>query len=371
MKRGVAIAALVLTAGGCRARPEGVDGNDGGPRGVATGPQSDDAGRPSRVTYPGAPGSFVDLVEDARNAVVAIRAAVPVKSGPAAMFPGAPPTSADVALGTGFLIESGGTYVLTNDHVIADVGEIHVGLIDGTELPARIVGRDPRLDVALLAVDAPRLPTLRLADRDQVQVGEWIVVLGNPFGDEVSASAGIVSATGREAPGSLVPGPALGFRTYLQVDARIHRGNSGGPVLSTAGEVIGLAVATGDRPTELAFAVPATRIREVLEPLKTYGSVRRSWAGLWARPVTRELAEQLGLAKVGGALITKVEPDAPAVRSGLRAGDVVQLWNDRAVDHRNLPWLIANAPAGTPVKLTLWRDRGPAEVNLVPEPMPQ
>lgn len=372
MIRGPAVAGLVLCAAvGCRARPEGGDagpaaGGDGGPP-----PISDDAGRPSRVMYPAAPSSFVDLVEDARRAVVAIRAATPVKSGPAAMYPGAPPTSADVALGTGFLIESRGTYVLTNDHVIADVGEVRIGMIDGTELPARIVGRDARLDLALLAVDAPRLPALRLADSDEIEVGEWIVVLGNPFGDEVTASVGIVSATGREAPGSLIPGPALGFRTYLQLDARIHRGNSGGPVLSTAGEVVGLAVATGDRPDELSFAIPANRVREVLEPLKTYGSVRRSWAGLWARPVTRQIAEQLGLAKIGGALVTKVEPDAPATRAGLRAGDVVQTWDDRAVDHRNLPWLIANAPAGRPVKLTVWRDRAAAEVHLVPEPMPQ
>jgi serine protease Do len=365
-RRAIAVVLAVGISGGCRARPET---SDAGPAAVV--PVDDDAGRPSRVLYPAAPGSFVDIVDDARRAVVAIRAVTPVKSGPAAMFPGAPPTSADVALGSGFLIESSGSYVLTNDHVIADVGEVRVGLVDGSEMPARIVGRDPRLDLALLAVDAPRLPALRLADSDEIEVGEWVVVLGNPFGDEVTASAGIVSATGREAPGSLVPGPALGFRTYLQVDARIHRGNSGGPVLSTAGEVVGIAVATGDRPDELAFAIPANRVREVLEPLKTYGSVRRSWAGLWARPVTRELAEQLGLSKVGGALVTKVEPDAPAMRAGLRAGDVVQAWNDKVVDHRNLPWLIANAPAGRPVKLTVWRDRGPAEVNLVPEPMPQ
>ncbi len=359
------VAVAVLGLASCRARP---DEHDAAP---AVAPVADDAGRPTRTMYPAAPASFVDIVEDARAAVVAIRSSVPVKSGPAAMFPGAPPTSADIALGTGFLIESGGSYVLTNDHVIADIGEVRVGMLDGTELPARIVGRDPRLDLALLAVEGSRLPALRLGETDKLNVGEWIVVLGNPFGDEVTASAGIVSATGRDASGSLVPGPPLGFRTYVQVDARIHRGNSGGPVLSTAGEVVGVAVALGDRPTELSFAIPADRVREVLEPLKTYGSVRRSWAGLWARPVTREIAEQLGLPKIGGALVTKVEPDAPAVRAGLRAGDVVLMWNDKPVSHSNLPWLIANAPAGQAVKLAVWRDRGAAEVALVPEPMPQ
>jgi serine protease Do len=251
------------------------------------------------------------------------------------------------------------------------VGELRIALADGTEHPARVVGRDARMDLALLAVDAPRLATLRLADSDQLLVGEWVVVLGNAFGDEVTASAGILSATGRDAPGSLVAGTALGFRTYLQLDAHVHRGNSGGPVVSTAGEVVGVAVATADRPTELSFAIPANRVRDALPQLQQYGRVTRSWAGLWARPVTRDLATQLGMAKVAGALVTRIEPDSPAARAGVRAGDVVQRWNDRSVDHRNLPFLVASAPAGKPVKLTVWRDRAAIELNLVPEPMPE
>lgn len=362
----IAVLAAGFVAAGCRARPEPAAD---APPGVA--PTTDDAGRPSRVLYPAAPGSFVALVEDARRAVVAIHATTPVKSGPAAMYPGAPPTSSDVALGTGFLIESAGTFVVTNDHVVADVTALVVRMTDGGELPARVVGRDPRLDLALLAVDAPRLPTLRLADSDEVEIGEWLVVLGNPFGDEVTAAVGVLSATGREASGSHVEGPASIFRTYLQLDARVHRGNSGGPVLSTAGEVVGVAVATGDRPGELAFAIPANRVREVLPALKSYGRVARSWAGMLAHPVSRAIAEQLGLPKIGGALITEVKAGSPAARAGLRPGDVVQQWDERPADHRNLPWLAANAPAGKPVKLTIWRDRAPAEVTLVPEPMPE
>ena len=368
VRRSVVVAALLL-APACRPRSGSGPASDTDASSLLA---LDDAGvKRGRLIYPGAPASFVDIVRTAAPAVVAIRATIPVRSGPAAMFPGAPPTASDTALGSGFLIESGGRYVLTNDHVIADVAELRVGFSDGTELPARIVGRDPRLDLALLAVDAPRAPALRLADADDIEVGEWAVVLGNPFGDEVTATAGLVAATGRGAAGSLLPGPAIGFRTFLQLDARIHRGNTGGPVLSTAGEVIGVAVATGERPGELSFAVPAARVHEILEPLKRDGVVKRAWIGVLARPVTRQLAEQLGLPAAGGALVTEVKPTSPAAKLGLRPGDVIQRWNGRPVDDRSLPWLAAAAPVGTPVELTVWRDRSVLTTSLLPEPMPE
>ena len=362
------LAAALLLVCACRERDVPLDARPG------TTATAQPAAAPSttRILYPGgSPGGFVDLVERSKHGVVAIRAASPVKSGPAAMFPGAPETTADVALGTGFLIEAKGVYVLTNDHIAAASTELHVVLADRTEVPAKVIGRDPSLDLALLSIDVPRLEPLPLGDSNNIAVGEWIVVLGNPFGDDVTASAGIVSATGREGAGSLAAGRQHGFRTFIQTDARIHRGNSGGPVLDTAGQVIGVAVATGDRPGEVSFAIPIERVREVVGSLRDVGAVTRSWLGATVLPVTSELAQQLAMPKATGALITGVEPNSPAIRAALRAGDVILAWDDKAVDHRVLPWLVAQTPVGKTVKLTIWRNKAQVDLGIVTEKMPQ
>nr|HEX4312478.1 trypsin-like peptidase domain-containing protein [Kofleriaceae bacterium] len=318
-RRGALVLALLATAG-CRERDVPADARampvGGGPGGAAT----------TRILYPSAPGSFVDLVANAKHGVVAIRAAAPVKSGPAAMFPGEPEAAADVSLGTGFLIEANGVYVLTNDHIAAASSELRVVLEGGAEVPAKLIGRDVRLDLALLqidspanagraaapeaarsSIDTPKLHGLTLGNSDDLKVGEWLVVLGDPFGDDVTASVGVVSATGREGAGSLVPGRAMGFRTFLQTDARVHRGNSGGPVLDTAGEVVGVAVATSDRPGELSFVIPVNRVKEVVGALRDFGQVSRSWLGVLVKPVTQEQADALGLPRPTGALVTEVK----------------------------------------------------------------
>ena len=354
---------LVCAAVGCREREVPLDARVLSP-GAAT--------AQTRILYPAAPGSFVDLVAGARHGVVAIRAAAPVKSGPAAMFPGAPETLADVALGTGFLVEAGGVFVLTNDHIAAAATELRVVLPGQAEVPAKVVGRDVRLDIALLSIDVPRLHALPLGDSDDLQVGEWLVVLGNPFGDEVTASIGIVGATAREGAGSLVAGRQMGYRTFLQTDARIHRGNSGGPVLDTAGQVVGVAVATGDRLGELSFAIPINRVKEVIEALRDHGQVARGWLGVKVKPVTKELAQQLGLpVDNAGALVTELVAGSPAARTTLRVGDVILRWGETAVDHRNLPWLVAQAPIGKPISLAVWRNRAEVAVPVVTEKMPE
>jgi S1-C subfamily serine protease len=321
--------------------------------------------------YGSAPGSFVDLVAAARHGVVAIRAVAPVKSGPAAMFPGAPESAADVALGTGFLVEARGVYVVTNDHIAAASNELHVVLPDHTEVPAKVVGRDTRLDLALLSVDAPHLLPLALGDSDDLQVGEWLVVLGDAFGDEVTAGVGVVSATGREASSSLLQGAAMTYRMYIQTDARIHRGNSGGPVLNTAGQVVGVAVATSDRVAELSFVIPINRVREVFDQLRENGRVARAWLGAWVKPVTADLASSLALPKTAGAVITDVKAGSPAAKAGLRTGDVLLRWGDRDVDDRSLPWIVASTPIGKAIPITLWRNRVEQQITIVPEKMPE
>jgi serine protease Do len=368
----VLLAVLAIASVGCRERDAPLDSGTGSSAPSVFPGFGPPAPTSTRILYPGgAPSGFVDLVARAKHGIVAIRAATPVKSGPAAMFPGAPETTADVALGTGFLIEAKGVYVLTNDHIASASTELRVVLPDRSEVPAKVLGRDTALDLALLSIDVPRLSPLPLGDSNNIQVGEWIVVLGNPFGDDVTASAGIVSATGREGAGSLVAGRQHGFRTFIQTDADIHRGNSGGPVLDTAGQVIGVAVATGDRPGEISFAIPIERVREVVGALRDVGAVTRSWLGATVLPVSNELAQQLSLPKATGALVTGVEPNSPAIRAALRAGDVIVGWDDKAVDHRSLPWLVSQTPVGKTVKLSLWRNKAPFELAIVTEKMPQ
>jgi len=332
----------------------------------------------TRILYPSAPGSFVELIAGARHGMVAVRAGAPVKSGPAAVFPGTPEATADVALGTGFLIEAHGVYVLTNDHIAAASPDLRVVLSDRREVPAKLVGRDVRLDLALLSIDptaprpaVPRLAPLALGNSDDLRVGEWLVVLGDPFGDEVTASAGIVSATGRDIAGSLVPGRAMGFRTFIQTDARIHRGNSGGPVLDAAGQVVGVAVATGERPGEVSFAIPINRVKEVVDSLRDTGEVARSWLGVLVQPVDPGVAQSAGMATPTGALVTELKTGSPAALAGLRVGDIIVAWGEREVDHRSLPFRVAQSPVGRPTTVTVWRNRAQLAIPVVPEKMPE
>ncbi len=365
------VVVVVALGGACRPRGEPA-------------PAAPDAGgvelaspdRRASYRYPSAPGAFVDLVADAAPAVVAIRATSPVKGGPAAMYPGArdatgAATGDDVALGTGFLIEHRGTFVLTNDHIAGAAPELEVVLADGASARAKIIGRDPTLDVALLQIDVPRLPTLRLGESAELQVGEWVLALGNPFGDEVTATAGIVQATGRQTAASLHTGTAVLYRSYLQTDADIHRGNSGGPLIDSSGAVVGLAVATGDRPGEVGFAVPIDRVEEILDALHDHGSVARAYLGALVQKVTPELAQRLALPAATGAIVTEVHAGSPAIRAGLRAGDVILEWDGKPVDHRTLPSAVAMTTVGKKVNVKVFRAGGTVVLPVVADRAPQ
>jgi serine protease Do len=348
---------------GCRPRGTTDAGAvDAGPEQAAT------SMRPSHVQYPAGHGSFVDVIADARSAVVSIHATVPVKSGPAAIFPGSGEAASDVAIGTGFLVEAHGVFVLTNDHIAAAAPELRVVLSDGSEVKAAVVGRDPTTDLALLQIDAAHLTTLPLGSSADLDVGEWIVVLGNPFGDEVTASAGVISATGRHGLGSALGGSSSLYRTYLQTDARIHRGNTGGPVLDTAGQVVGVAVATGDRPGEVSFAIPIDVVKTHLESLRDYGVVARAYLGARVNAVPPDLGQ--ALPERGGAIITEVDRDTPAARAGLRVGDIILKWDGHPVDERTLPTLVTTAVVSKKITITIFRDNATLDLPITPERVP-
>ncbi|HYM31333.1 MAG TPA: DegQ family serine endoprotease [Candidatus Cybelea sp.] len=257
------------------------------------------------------------------------------------------------SLGSGFIIDPSG-YVVTNNHVVGNASAIKVIMSDGKELPAKLVGRDAKTDLALLKVNAGHpLPYVEFGDSDKSKVGDWVVAVGNPFGLGGTVTAGIVSARGR----NLNSGP---FDDYLQVDAPINRGNSGGPLFDIQGRVIGInsaIISPNGGSVGVGFAIPATLAKPVIGALKTSGKVDRGWLGVQIQQVTPEIADNLGLDKPRGALVAAATPDAPAAKAGVRQGDVIVAYGGKAVDAmHDLPRLVAETHAGTAVDITVWRD---------------
>jgi serine protease Do len=359
MRRSLASASLLLLLG-CRAREAAPDagGIDAAPVAVVGGP---------RLAQVAGRASFVDIVSDASAAVVAIRATSPIKNGPAAMYPGAQDAS-DTALGTGFLIEHRGTYVLTNLHIAAAASELRV-VVGNTETTATVAGRDDLLDVALLEVHLPRAPALTLGTSADLHVGEWIVALGNPFGEEVTASVGVVAATAPRKGCPAVGVPPTVFRSFIETDARIHRGNSGGPVLDTTGKVVGIATTSGDRNGEVGFVIPIDCVRGHLDLLRDVGVVDRAFMGMMVTAVPADIAQQLP--ETGGAVITEVVPASPATKAGLSPGDVILRWNDAPIDHRSITGMMASAAPGKKVRLLVWRRGATVQVDAIPARAPQ
>lgn len=256
------------------------------------------------------------------------------------------------SLGSGFIISADG-YILTNAHVVDGADEILVRLNDRRELAAELVGSDERTDVAVLKVEADDLPTLKLGDSDALRVGEWVAAIGSPFGFDYSVTAGIVSAIDRTLPrDAYVP--------FIQTDVAINPGNSGGPLFNLDGEVVGVNSQIFTRSggfMGLSFAIPINVAMDVADQLRDDGQVRRGWLGVMIQPVSRDLAESFGMDSPSGALIADVDPDGPAARDGLRAGDIILEVGGSQVDESStLPRLIGRAAPGSEVELALMRD---------------
>jgi len=252
-------------------------------------------------------------------------------------------------VGSGFIITADG-YLLSNHHVVDGADEVLVTLTDKREFKAKIVGSDARTDVALLKIEAQGLPTLRLGNPDQLRVGEWVLAIGSPFGLENTVTAGIVSAKSRDT-GEYLP--------FIQTDVAVNPGNSGGPLLNMAGEVVGINSQIYSRTggfMGISFAIPIDEAQRVADQLRKTGKVVRGRIGVAIDEVTREVAEALGLKSSSGALVRNVEPKGPADQAGVEAGDIVLKFNGRVIQKlSDLPRLVGNTPPGSKASLEVWR----------------
>jgi len=256
------------------------------------------------------------------------------------------------SLGSGFIISHDG-YVLTNNHVIDEADVIHVRLNDRREYLAKLVGTDPRTDLALLKIDADDLPIVKMGDSDKLKPGQWVLAIGSPFGFDYTVTAGIVSATGRNLPSdSYVP--------FIQTDVAINPGNSGGPLFNLDGEVVGINSQIYTRSggfMGVSFAIPSKVAMSVVDQLKQDGKVSRAWLGVLIQDVNNELAESFGLDRPNGALISRVLPDSPAEKSGLKSGDIIMKFNGEKIEHSGeLPYVVGQMKAGEKVDAQVYRD---------------
>jgi serine protease Do len=330
----------------------------------------------------GQPGpDFADLVDKVSPAVVSIRVregATQASGEDSEPFPGfrelppemrrfferqlpkQQPQQPSTALGSGFFISDDG-YLVTNNHVVDNADTFTVTVEDGTEYHAKLIGKDDRTDLALLKVTADKpFPHVKFTE-DPIRVGQWVLAVGNPFGLGGTVTAGIVSATGRE----IGSGP---YDNFIQIDAPINRGNSGGPTFNVKGEVIGINTSIytpSGGSVGIAFAIPASTAERVIASLRDQGKVVRGWLGIEIQPITAEIAESLKLDGTRGALVTVPQPDSPATKAGVDAGDAVLAVDGRDIkDPRDLSVGIAGFAPGTTVTLTIWRDGQKRDVQV-------
>ncbi|MDD9909247.1 MAG: Do family serine endopeptidase [Ahrensia sp.] len=256
------------------------------------------------------------------------------------------------SLGSGFVIDPSGI-VITNNHVIADADEIRVEFTDGSELTAEVIGTDPKTDIAVLKVDSEKpLQAVPFGRSASARVGDWVMAIGNPFGQGSSVSLGIVSAINRD----IRSGP---YDAFIQTDAAINRGNSGGPLFNMDGEVIGIntaIISPSGGSIGLGFSVPSDLAVNVIQQLREFGETRRGWLGVSIQPVTDDIAESLGMSLARGALVAGMTPKGPAENSGIETGDVILRFDGKGINQmRDLPRIVAETPVGKTVDVVVRR----------------
>ncbi|NWH08379.1 MAG: DegQ family serine endoprotease [Alphaproteobacteria bacterium] len=339
------------------------------------------AGLESAVAAP-VPDSFADLADRLSPAVVNISTTQELKRPSREDFPfpqlpeGSPfeeffkeffdqqqqrgPTRVN-SLGSGFVIDPKGV-IVTNNHVIADADEIEVTFTDGTKLKATIIGRDERTDVAVLQVKADHdLPYVSFANSDTARVGEWVMAIGNPFGLGGSVSVGIISARNRDINAGY-------YDDFIQTDAAINRGNSGGPLFNMNGEVVGVntaIISPSGGSIGIGFAIPANDVQRVVDQLRQYGEARRGWIGVRLQSLNDDMAEGLGIDKARGALVAEVTPDSPAAKGGVLQGDVIITFDGKEVSAmRSLPRIVATTEIGRAVQVEVLRKGQPVTLTI-------
>jgi serine protease Do len=336
-----------------------------------------------------APDSFADLAEKLLPAVVNISTTQVMEGRSGPKMPQLPPGSPfeeffkefmdrnqpqgkqrrqrkATSLGSGFVIDiekNGDAYVITNNHVIEGADEITVILQDNDRLKAKLVGRDAKTDIAVLKVKSnDNMGAVSFGNSDDARVGDWVMAIGNPFGLGGTVTAGIISARGRD----IQSGP---YDNFIQTDASINRGNSGGPLFDMDGKVIGINSAIyspSGGSVGIGFSIPSSGAEPIIKQLIKFGEVKRGWLGVHIQGVTEEIAETLGLKIARGALVASLIEDGPAAKSGIKAGDVILKFNGKAVPTmRKLPRIVAETEVDKPVKVLVWRGGKEVTVNVI------
>jgi len=342
----------------------------------------------SQNAHAAVPPSFADLVESVKDSVVNISTTQTLKENPMQPFLG--PNSPfheffgekewkkffgempqaqmkTHALGSGFLISDDGL-ILTNNHVVEKADEIKIKTIDGSEYDAKVVGRDPKTDIALIQIQAKpkgKLPApAKLGDSEAIRVGDWVIAVGNPFGLGNTVTAGIISAKGR------VIGAGQ-YDDFLQTDAAINPGNSGGPLFNENGEVVGINTAIVAQGQGIGFATPINMAKDILDQLKT-GKVIRGWLGIMIQDITPDLAESFGIKETKGVIIADIVPGGPAETGGLKRGDIVEKLNGKQIENANqLSRTVAALKPESQVSIEVIRDGKPVTVKLAIGTMPE